>query len=129
MLLRVLMIVVLLAGCGVSADDEDTLCSNAPIATQGSEVTQFACAYEQQTYNIKVHGTVVSESGTTLQDATGTSVGTVQYKCGRFLMGKDPNGVAVIINAGSGSVQSHGSVHPGFPVSSLSHVLPTPLTY
>jgi len=125
---RLLMVAAVLVGCGASVDDE-TLCSDAPIATQGSFVTEFACSYEQQTYNIGINGTLVSQSGKVLRDATGALVGTVEYKCGSYLLGKDPNGVAVIINSTNGYVRSHGTVHAGFPVSSLPSTLRTPLTY
>jgi hypothetical protein len=128
MSLRVIIVAALIAGCG-STVDEETLCSDAPIATQGSFVTEFACGYEQQTYNIQVNGTLLHQSGLALRDGTGATVGTVQYSCGRYLLGKDPKGVAVIFNSSNGTVQSHGNVHPGFAVSSLPRVLQTPLKY
>ena len=129
MSLRVLMVAALLAGCGVSSEDPEALCSDAPIATQGNDVTQMGCAYEQQTYNIGLNGRRLSASGTTLRDASGAAVGTVQYSCAQYLMGKDTNGVAVIVNSATGEVRSHGNFHPGFAVSSLPATLKTPLTY
>ena len=44
-------------------------------------------------------------------------------------MGKDTKGVAVLINAQTGEVRSHGTVHAGMPISSLPTNLPLPLRY
>lgn len=104
----------------------DALCGDAPASTQGSLVTQAGCAYEQQTDNILHHGDSLT---TTLKDGTGGVVASVQQSCGRYLMGKDAKGVAIIVDTRTGAVKSHGMVHPGFATSSLPQNLALPLSY
>jgi hypothetical protein len=114
-----------LCACG-GAVDVDALCGDAPTATQGSLVTQAGCAYEQQTDNILHHGDMLTAS---LKDAGGAVVASVQQSCGRYLMGKDPHGVAIIVDQRTGEVRSHGAMHAGFPSSSLPQRLALPLWY
>jgi hypothetical protein len=126
MMLRLAIIsAVCLCACG-GAVDMDALCGDAPAATQGSLVTQVGCAYEQQTDTILHHGDMLVAS---VKDATGAAVASVQQSCGRYLMGKDARGVAVIIDTRTGAVRSHGMLHAGFPTSSLPQHLALPLSY
>jgi hypothetical protein len=125
MMLRLAAAVALcLCACG-GAVDFDALCGDAPAATQGSLVTQAGCAYEQQTDNILHHGDMLKAS---LKDASGAVVASVQQSCGRYLMGKDVRGVAIIVDRRTGEVRSHGTLHAGFPTSSLPQRLALPLS-
>jgi hypothetical protein len=117
------MSLVALAGCGAEAPSDpvvgkttDQLCSAAPIDNGDGTATMVGCSYEMHVYNITHHGAATPAIA---RGADGTAL-SVSHSCGRYLLGKDPTGVGVIIDRTTGDVQSHGSVHAGQATASLT---------
>src|SRR5437762_3174275 len=90
--------VAVLWSCGRAAPalDPELLCSDQALQTDpsGVWVTQVGCSYEQHLENIMHHGEEVSLKGTPVRAAGSSVPALVQYKCGRYLMGKDQQGLA-----------------------------------
>jgi hypothetical protein len=120
-----------LFACGQADDSERdgrtqaAICAGAPKDNGDGTVTTIACAFEQQASNMHQYGARVA--GTTLFDARGTRLATVDTSCDVWWMGTDSDGVAVIISQGTGEVRSHGTFHAGMATSALAAQVPTPL--
>jgi hypothetical protein len=115
-----------LAACGGTAPVPN--CTDQPSTAPTSVlVTQTECSFVQHTDNILHNGTAFAPRPVTT--ANGLVAAQVTNQCGPWLMGKDASGVAVVVHTATGEVRSHGTVHPGMPLSSLPASLALPLTY
>ncbi|MGZ3420583.1 MAG: hypothetical protein ACXWUG_28910 [Polyangiales bacterium] len=126
----ILLASILLAGCGSSASPSASndvssstadLCSAAPIDNGDGTATMVGCSYEQHTYNITHHGQQLASPILVQGKAN------ITHTCGRWLYGKDPSGVSIIVDRDTGEVQSHGMMHGGMPVSGVTQ-LTAPVT-
>jgi hypothetical protein len=72
---------------------------------------------------------LIAEEGIELRDGNGAVVATIIHSCGQWVIGSDPQDQTVIIGMGTGEVRSHGTLHAGQELSSLSASLALPLTY
>lgn len=123
------------SACGGDAADPDdsdsfgasyaALCAGAP-ERHGDLVTTVACPFEQQVRNINLYGDELPARE--LFDADGHDLGFVTNECDTFWLGKDGEGVSIIVDSGSGRVLSHGMIHPSQATSLLPAQLEMPLT-
>jgi len=132
--MRMLLISVVLCGCGVATPPTDVKASTSQALTCGAEpiddgnglVTAAACPFEQQYQNIMAHGTRLAQPGEVT--AAGSSIGvTATIVCGSWLLGTDSKGVTLFLSKTDGAVLSHGLVHGGFPTSSVPATVQLPL--
>ena len=120
---------LIVSGC--SAQDGDTgvsyaaLCAGTPPVNADGTSTMASCPWVQQADNITKYG--VAQGNRALYDGAGNAVGQVASTCDVWSVVTDPNGVTVIVQQETGKVISHGSVHPGQPISTLPATLPLPL--
>jgi hypothetical protein len=124
---------VLAAACSGDSSDgpklltsHQDLCAGAPPDYGDHIVTMISCPWEQHTENISKFG--VEEQARPLRDGTGAQVATITNTCDTWALGKDNDGVWVIIRRDTGQTTSHGVTHPGQPVSRLAASLTLPLS-
>jgi hypothetical protein len=127
-------VVALAVACSAGSSDEgpklltshQDLCAGAPADYGDHIVTMISCPWEQQTQNITKFG--VTELPRLLRDASGTPIATITNTCDTWAFGHDNDGVAVIVRRDTGEVTSHGTTHPGQPISKLGAALVLPLS-
>jgi hypothetical protein len=111
---------------GMSANPQ---CGDQAQLNGDGTATALSCAFEQQVSNIQRNGYALSG---TLVDAAGTQAAQMTMGCGSYMMGTDPSGTTVIVNAEPsdshyGEVRSHGAFHAGYATTTLPAQLKTPL--
>lgn len=116
-----------------SSNDEPTivtsheaLCAGQSPEYSDGTVMSVSCPFLEQEENVGAYGEALDHP-TELRDALGKTVARITYTCDTWAMGKDSDGVDVIIRRDSGDVVSHGLVHPGQPISKLGQQLRAPL--
>jgi hypothetical protein len=108
---------------------EDLKCSDqAQVGADGVAV-MVGCPFEQQMHNIRTNGAPLGTKPVVMMDAEGRIDASLTHECGSWLLGQDSQGAYVLVHRATGEVRSHGTMHPGQPISLLPATLPTPLSF
>ncbi|HEY1957933.1 MAG TPA: hypothetical protein VGH28_20070 [Polyangiaceae bacterium] len=100
------------------------LCAGTPPVNADGTATMASCPWVQQASNITKYGVTQQRA---LYDGTGARVATVASTCDKWTLATGDDGITVIVAQDTGRVISHGSVHPGQPISTLPTTLALPL--
>ncbi|HEY2370776.1 MAG TPA: hypothetical protein VGH87_30485 [Polyangiaceae bacterium] len=103
------------------------LCAGAPPVSSDGTATMESCPWLQQADNITKYGD--AESGRAIFDGDGMFVANVASTCDKWSVATDPQGVTIILGRVTGAVISHGTIHPGQPISTLPTHLTLPLHF
>src|SRR5262249_19606683 len=126
--------VALLASCGSGSDEpvlltskQDLCAGAAPEYQTNGEVTgtTAACPFVQHTENITQFGSARTSA---LFDGSGANIATITNECEGWTVGKDSDGVTVIVHGTTGKVISHGTLHPGQDMSRVHTPLALPIS-
>ncbi len=129
-------VIAALVACGSSGSSADgphiltshaDLCAGSPPDYGDHVVTMVSCPFIQHADNISKFGQSVATSGL-LRDGTGAHVATITDTCETWAVGKDDDGVVVIVKTDTGEVIAHGNLHAGQELSKLPPKLALPLT-
>ena len=103
------------------------LCAGAPPVSSDGTATMESCPWLQQADNITKYGD--AQSGRAIFDGEGAFVANVASTCDKWAVANDAQGVTIILERDNGAVISHGTTHPGQPISSLPKQLSLPLHF